>query len=1100
MKRILPIFVLSFASLFASPLLEQAFRQPSPETRPGCYWYWINDNVSKEGITRDLEAMARVGIGRAYIGHIFNQRGPQSTPVGDVKFMSDTWWEAVQWAVKEAGRCGVEIGFFNSPGWSQSGGPWIAPDQSMRYLAASETVIEGGRRIEQVIPVPEINTFPNSGGSRPQRTGDPFTAKDFQDVSLIAFRQPAPETDDIDMTALDIRSPAIANLGNLLDASPATHVAIDAEAKVIAITFNDPVPVQSLRLDPANDRYTLTCVVEASDDGAAFREIANHTEQRGHQGPRNKDPILVPIPETTAKHLRVTLRSEGRAEISRLALSRRAVLGHYIRKQLGEVCPSTLPAWHAYLWDAQPGIDGGGKIASREVIDLSSKMDADGKLVWDAPEGRWIVMRAGMVPIGTQSAPTSPESRGLEVDKMSRSHVRSLFDGMMGEFLRRTPAAHREALKYVIADSYETGPQNWTDGLTAKFEQRFGYSPLRFLPAMNGRIVDSPEISSRFLWDWRRLIAESIACDYVGGLREVSNEHGLKLWLENYGHWGFPSEFLLYGSQSDQVGGEFWESSGLRDNTECRAASSAVHIYGGNDVYVEAFTSGRNFQQNPGQLKDWANWVHGAGINHFILHVNIHQPDERKPGVVQWFGTGFNRHNTWFAQSKAFIDYLRRSSVLLKTGRPVIDVAYHIGETVPVMTGVMDPPLPDGYDFNFINSDVLVNRARVEDGFITLENGPSYAVLVLPPQDVMRPEVAAAIQRLVRDGATIVGPRPSASPSLQGYPDCDRKVAAIAGELWQDIDGNAIVMRPYGKGRVYQDVPLERVLSDIGHPPAVSVSGADGLLCAAAGGGKLGIGKNGGIAFHQRRFGDGRIFFLGNTSGHTVEFTASLRGGGLMPELWDAVTGRIRHATAFIQHDGRTEIPLILEPAQCVFIVLRDPIAADVAGTATSNRIDFSSVTTLDGPWSVRFDGLGAPEPRVLDTLVDWARHPGESLRAFSGTGIYQTRFTLDEAAAKQPLTLDLGEAAVIATVWLNDREIGTVWTHPWRIDLGDAAVTGENTLEIRVANTWHNRLVTDRSLPADQRVAHTSEPVRIPKNAPLQKSGLLGPVRVLAR
>jgi len=554
--------------------IEADFRHPPAQTRPGCYWYWINDNVNKAGITKDLEAMAWVGIGRAYIGHIYNHNSDKDTPAGQVPFMSDAWWEAVQWEVKEGGRCGVEIGFFNSPGWSQSGGPWVKTSQSMRYLDGSETVVDGGRRVEQRLPVPEIKTFPKAGGSQQRPTGEPFTEADFQDVRVIAFRQPAPEADELDMAAVKASSPTLEPLAHLLDDSAETSVKIGRAAQAIDFVLDDPVRVQSLRIDPLEDRYTLTCVIACSDDGSSFRELARHSEERGHQGPRNKDPILVPFPETRAKHIRVTLSSNRPVSFSGIALSRRAVLAHYVRKQLGETSPSIRPPWNAYVWDGQPVPAADTAVDSAQVIDLSGKMDANGQLTWDAPEGRWVVMRLGMVPIGTQCAPSSPESRGLEVDKMNRDHVRSLFDGMVGEFLRRTPAADRQALKYVIADSYETGPQNWTDGFGAKFERRFGYSPVRFLPCLTGRVIDSPEVSTRFLWDWRRLVAESIAVDYVGGLRDVASENGLTLWLEDYGHWGFPSEFLLYGAMTGQVGGEFWESNDPLNNVECRAAAS----------------------------------------------------------------------------------------------------------------------------------------------------------------------------------------------------------------------------------------------------------------------------------------------------------------------------------------------------------------------------------------------------------------------------------------------------------------------------------------------------------------------------------------------
>jgi alpha-L-rhamnosidase/Glycosyl hydrolases family 2, sugar binding domain len=1077
--------------------LEQAFVHPPPDTRPGCYWYWINDNVSKQGITRDLEAMARVGIGRAYIGHIFGQGERWETPVGNVPFMSDAWWDALQWAVKEADRCGVEIGFFNSPGWSQSGGPWVKPSQSMRYLAASETVIEGGRRIDQMLPVPEITTAPMAGGSKPEATGPKFTQKDFQDVRVIAFKQPESEANDFDMARVKCSSPDIKAPDALLDHAAATSIKIGPKPRHIDFELDGTTPVQSLRIDPLDQLYTLTCLVAASDDGKTFREVARHVEQRGHQGPRNKDPMLIPFPETKARHLRVTLSASRDVPVAGLALSRRAVVAHHVRKQLGETSPSVRPPWDSYIWPTQSVPSAGSVVDSTTVVDLTDKMDAHGKLVWDAPPGRWVVMRAGMIPIGTQCAPASPQSRGLEVDKMSKEHVRALFDGMVGEFLRRTPPQDRKALKYVIADSYETGPQNWTDGMVEKFEKRFGYPPVRFLPCLSGRVIDSPEVSTRFLWDWRRLIAEAIATEYVGGLREVSNRHGLTLWLENYGHWGFPSEFLLYGSMSDQVGGEFWESGDPISDVECRAAASCSHIYGRTDVYAEAFTSNRSFEQSPASFKTWCDWIYGTGVNHHILHVYIHQPDERKPGITAWFGTAFNRHNTWFEPSKAFIDYTRRNSVLLKAGLPVIDVAYYIGENAPSMEGPRDPALPDGYDFDYINSDVLIHRAKVLDGRITVPNGPSYAVLVLPKQSWMRPEVAEAIRRLVRDGAHVIGPKPTISPSLAGYPQCDQDLTHIANDVWGSVDGRKVMTRKSGKGMIHDGVDLVKVLGDLGVPPDVSVVSDSPLPCAAAGAGKIGIGKKGGIVFKHRSTADRGIYFLSNTSDQPVGFTASLRVTGRQPELWNADTGTIVKAAAFTQRDGRTLVPLRLDAAESIYVVFKDPITADAAGTTSSNSPEFEDVAILNGPWTVRFDGQGAPKETVFDTLTDWSKHPDETIRQFSGTGVYETHFTLTEAAKDRRTMIALGKVADIATVVINGREAGTAWTTPWEIDISDSLKAGNNSLQIRVVNSWHNRLVADAALPPGQRLSYASMPYRTPKDKPLQSSGLLGPVKI---
>ena len=1086
---------LSFFLPVNAATLEEAFRNPPDTTRPGCYWYWINDNISKAGITKDLEAMSRVGIGRAYIGLIYNHKGPNDTPVGSVRFMSDAWWEALQWAVKEADRCGVEIGFFNSPGWSQSGGPWIKPSQSMRYLASSETIIIGGKRIERWLPPPEVRTFPNSGGSNPLPTGDPFTAAEFQDVKLIAFRQPEVEARDLDMRQVKATSPGIKQLGHLLDGSTETSVKIGKQPQVIDFRLATPVPVQSLRIDPREHLYRFNCVVESADVDGSFRELTRYSEERGHQGPRNKDPILVPFPETRAQRFRVTLSASRPVAFSEIALSRRAVLAHYVRKQLGETSPSVRPPWDAYVWPGQSAPATGTTVNPRDVIDLSDKMNADGQLAWDAPKGRWIVMRIGMVPIGTQCHPASPEAVGLEVDKMNREHVRSLFDGMVGEFLRRTPAADRKALKYVIADSYETGPQNWTDGLPEKFEKRFGYSPVPFLPCLTGRVVDSPKLSSRFLWDWRRLVVELIAVDYVGGLRNVAAEHDLTLWLENYGHWGFPSEFLYYGSQSDQVGGEFWESNEPLRNVECRAAASCSHIYGKREVYAEAFTSNRNFKQSPADIKSWCDWVYGTGVNRLILHVNIHQPEENTPGIIQWFGTAFNRHNTWFEQSKAFIDYVRRCSVMLQAGRPVADVAYYIGESAPMMQGPREPELPDGYDFDYINSDVLIHRARVENGRITLPGGASYAVLVLPPQHVMRPDVIKAIRRLVHAGATVIGPAPETSPSLQDYPAADDQVRRIAADLWHNVDGKSIKKRTVGKGRICNGLELSEVLSDLDIPPDVKLVDGEETVCATAGAGRVSIHDKGGIVFKHRNLDDTDLYFLANTSDKPEAITVSLRSTGRQPWFWNALDGTINKALAFTQKAGRIHVPLHLDASESTFIVLKEAIGSNICGKAVSNTSTYREIAVLDEDWIVSFRGQDAPSKVKFDRLIDWSQHNDPAIRQFAGTAVYQRSFELRERETQPAVVLALGKVGVIATVLVNGEEAGTVWTTPWEIDITSHVHPGKNELTIHVANTWHNRLVADAALPLERRKSYVSQPYRFKSGAPPANAGLCGPV-----
>ncbi|RZM04895.1 MAG: glycoside hydrolase family 2, partial [Pedobacter sp.] len=351
-----------------------------------------------------------------------------------------------------------------------------------------------------------------------------------------------------------------------------------------------------------------------------------------------------------------------------------------------------------------------------KVIDISKHLSVDGTLKWTIPSGNWVIERTGMTTTNTTNVPATREATGLETDKMSIEHIAAHFNNYVGKVLERIPEADRRTLKIVVADSYETGSQNWTDRILTEFKEQYKYDPVPFIPTMQGKIVGSAELSNRFLWDLRRLIADDIAFKYVGGLTKVSHKHGLKTWLENYGYFGFPGEFLQYGGQADEIGGEFW-LAGRLGTVENRAAASAAHIYGKIKVSAESFTSaGAAWRAHPANLKARGDRFFTDGINNTLLHVFIHQPEEDpKPGISAWFGTEFNRGNTWFYDMDIFIKYLKRSNFMLQQGQYVADAAYFIGEDAPKLMGITDPGLPKGYSFDYINADVIKGKLSVKN-------------------------------------------------------------------------------------------------------------------------------------------------------------------------------------------------------------------------------------------------------------------------------------------------------------------------------------------------------------------------------------------------
>ena len=698
--------------------LEAGFMNPAEKVQTSVYWYWISGNISEEGVKKDLYSMKEAGINRAFIGNI-GLEGIH-TPYKTVPFYSEEWWKILHAALKTATELGIEIGIFNSPGWSQSGGPWVKPEQAMRYLASVKAEVSGGKQVEVVLAKPD---------------------KDFQDVRVIAF--PSVEKKATRLSAANAKvtsAMSLQNLNSLIDGDKETAVLFTEKSeKPVAIDFrtDQPFTLRSLQIFPARQPIQTNARLLVKENGG-YRMLSEFKIDRFNAnlnvGFDPYAPVVISVPETTASEFRLELANTasgmGLGEVEFLSLP---AVERYPEKTLAKMFQTPLPYWHEYQWPVQPEVgDPSLVIDPGKVLDISAFLQGD-RLIWKAPAGEWTILRTGMLPTGVTNSPADPEATGLEIDKMSRKHVEAHFEAFMGEIYRRIPAEDRACWKVVVQDSYETGGQNFTDDFLSEFQARYGYDPLPFLPAYEGYVVGSEDRSDRFLWDLRRLIADKVAYDYVGGLRDVCHKYGLTTWLENYGHWGFPGEFLQYGGQSDEIGGEFW-SFGDLGNIENRAASSCGHIYGKQKISVESFTSGGTpFSCYPAMMKQRGDRFFTEGINNTLLHVYISQPsEEREPGMNAWFSSEFNRLNTWYPQMDLFTSYLKRVNYMLQQGLNIADVAYFIGEDAPKMTGIVDPELPKGYQFDYINAEVIERDLFVKDGLLTLPHGTQYRILVLP--------------------------------------------------------------------------------------------------------------------------------------------------------------------------------------------------------------------------------------------------------------------------------------------------------------------------------------------------------------------------------
>ncbi|WP_080904439.1 glycosyl hydrolase [Parabacteroides sp. Marseille-P3160] len=1046
--------------------LETGFVAPPDSIQTSVYWYWISGHISEEGVVNDLKSMKAAGINRAFIGNIGLEE--KESGKGKVAFNSDEWWKILHTALKTATELNIKIGIFNSPGWSQSGGPWVKPNQAMRYLASSSVTVSGGKQVELDLPAP---------------------GADFQDVKTIAFPS-IPGGSNLYKNIFKIHSSqSVKELLHLCDDDLATETVFPAlKENKLTLDFEskDPFTLRSLKIYPTRVPIRANAKLQVKKDDN-FETLDSFLIDRFNfalnVGFQPDAPIVISVPETKASDFRLLLTDVApNSGFREVEWSSVPYVERYPEKTLAKMFQTPLPYWNEYQWRDQPEVTNDSLVIDPDkVIDLTARVTG-GHLSWNAPAGEWTILRMGMRPTGVTNSPAAPEATGLEIDKMSKEHVESHFEAFLGEIIRRIPAEDRACWEVVVQDSYETGGQNFTDDFLESFTERYGYDPIPFLPVYDGFVVQSEELSDRFLWDMRRLVADRIAYDYVGGLRDVSHKYGLHTWLENYGHWGFPGEFLQYGGQSDEIGGEFW-SEGELGNIENRAASSCGHIYGKNKISAESFTAGGNtFGRYPQMMKQRGDRFFTEGINNTLLHVYISQPyEEKEPGVNAWFGNEFNRKNTWFPQLDLFTTYVKRVNFMLQQGLNVADVAYFIGEDTPKMTGITDPPLPKGYQFDYINAEVIERDLFVKNGLLTLPHGTQYKLLVLPALETMRPELLTKIKDLIEAGGVVLGPPPSRSPSMQNYPRADEEVQRLVKLLWSKLDGTTVKSVKIGKGMLLRGMNLSEALALVNCVPDCKLAAEDPILYGHRDGGKI------------------QIYFLSNQSEKPITFTPEFRVKSMQPEVWDATTGKVRPLPSFEQTQEGTVVPMKLDALESAFVVFRTALK-DMGNLSAQADAELNFPTPqvlkeLSGPWTLTFDTArrGPAEPLLMDKLVAITESKDFDIRHYSGSIVYNSSFDLDSLPDKR-LYLDLHELYAMAKVKVNGEYAGGVWTTPYRLDITERVKKGVNNLEIEVVTTWRNRLVGDQQLPEkDRKTWLPANPWKA--DSPLQKMGLIGPV-----
>lgn len=635
---------------------------------------------------------------------------------------------------------------------------------------------------------------------------------------------------------------------------------------------------------------------------------------------------------------------------------------------------------------------------------------------------------------------------GLECDRLATAGIDAHFAGFLKKTFTDAGAVAGKTLNYVHIDSWEAGGQNWTATFPSEFLQRRGYDLRPWLPVLAGRVVGSAELSERFLWDVRMTVSEMIRDNYANRLRELARPYGMKFSCEPYGKLCIDN--LSYAGVSDLPISEFWTKGNNQFpkpssmyEASTKAMTSAAHTYGKPVVGAEAFTGARKWDDHPFLLKAMGDQKFCEGLNRMIFHCSVHQPyDNMVPGLThQKWGEHFDRFNTWWDFSGAWIDYLSRCQFLLQQGEFVADLCYWIGEGAPLSVDDMTLKMPDGYAFDFCSSEIVL-QMKVQDGRIVLPSGMSYRYLLLPDTDRMTLPLATKIRELVDAGARVIGGKPPVgAPGLTGYPQSDDAVRKMAAELWDT-------------GRVLSGKGLDEVFKMDGLRPDFEGQG---------------------LKYIHRRVGDAEVYFVSHQQNDAQEIACTFRVSGKVPELWNPETGAIRELPDFSEKEGRVTVPLHFDPMQSWFVVFRAQ-TADRASRTAGNFPEWKPVMELTGPWQVSFDPKwGGPEkPVVFEKLADWSKQADAKVKYYSGTAVYRQSFDLpiSDLGSLTSVFLNFGKVEVLARVKVNGKDCGIAWKPPYRVDITSAARVGKNEMEIEVVNLWSNRMIGDEQLPEDSR------------------------------
>lgn len=1127
--------------------LVKSFQTPPKDARPQVWWHWMDGNVSKEGIRKDIEWMKRNGIGGF---HQFDAGGVNMPRAAKVKlpYLSDGWKDAFRFALNLADSLDMDVTIASAPGWSSTGGTWVKPEDAIKKLEWRSIDTRGGKISVQLPDLYNVvGPYQDYHTDNDRIKIEPYG----KDLYVLAVRLPY---SDKSMNALGAQ--------------------VSKSESTISVEFRKPQTIKSLTLKtmamgdrPRTGKPECRNILECSDDGLKWRKVCDIE-------PTVLPYLTVNVPPTCAQFFRV----KGE-KLESLELFTVMKINH--SQELGGfgIIHDFWKYHTPYSKDA---------IRTSDIIDLTGKMTADGKLECSLPAGRWRIYRFGWSITGKINHPASPEATGLEVDKLDpdawmryfRTYLdlyKDAADGMLGE----------KGIRYLLVDSYEAGAYTWTPKLAKEFKARRGYDLLPWLPVLAGEIIGSSQMSERFLWDWRRTLGE-LFCENYDRINEIVNEYDL---AGRYTESHEASRAYTGDGMDPKIKATIPMAAFWMENTptgsavpsaicDIRESASVSHIYGQRLVAAESFSvngdEGRAYTYCPENMKYIADVGLSAGVNRFVIHESASQPnDQYLPGLQLFrYGQWLHRNETWGEYAWVLTDYLARSSSMLQQGNSVADILLYYGEDLNI-TGLYGgqafsslPQVPDGYNYDFANPTVLRSGIKVENRTLVAPSGARYRVLWLDRNcEVMSLDILKKIKEFADAGVIICGKEPKSCAGLKAD---DRAFASIVDDIWHSRRKNVFAkgledcLRRSGIQPDFRATVTSPVAEPVVRHSSPTIKATGG---SAGHFDKLSDQENaveapanapdsyGDFKYVHRTLPDStQIYWVRNFSGKDSNVELSFRDGGKFAAIFNPENGDVTDADVKLGN-GRSTVSLPLLSADARFVVLSnrpqikvtiDTVFVNTTDTtmictsdstevhpvdslvsaghfdtsassaqrklsdqgislrdqqnSVAEPVEATTIQTVTSTWQVHFNQKnGGTADEEFPELVSWTRKENPIVKYFSGTAIYKTTVTIDstQLATSARIFIDLGVVKNIADLSINGTPACVLWKAPFRTaDIKPLLKEGDNLLEIKITNVWRNRMIGDVQ-PGEK---HPVTAIRrfYKSTDKLLPSGLLGPVRII--